>query len=114
MFLPTLRTMQSAQSNALVAALIIVAFVSFERGWLWRGGLSVAIGAVIKIFPLAALSFALPRPDRVRAVLATIACTTLLIALPLLVVSPAQLVAQYRSWAALERVEAVSLGRARW
>ena len=109
-FLPALRSMQAAQSNALVAALIVIAFVSFERGWLWRGGLSVALGAVIKIFPLAALSFALPRPDRVRAVLVTIACTTLLIALPLLVVSPAQLVAQYRSWAALERVETGLVG----
>jgi len=40
--LPTLRSIQSSQSNALVAALIIVAFVSFERGWLWRGAVAIA------------------------------------------------------------------------
>ncbi len=86
--LPTLRSIQSSQSNALVAALIIVAFVSFERGWLWRGAVAIALGTVTKIFPLAALSFALP----------------------LLVISPGALAAQYRSWGALERSEAGLVG----
>jgi hypothetical protein len=108
--LPTLRSIQSSQSNALVAALIIVAFVSYERGWLWRGAGAIALGAVTKIFPLAALSFALPRPDRVRAILITVLSTAILIALPLLVVSPGALVAQYQSWGALERGEAGLVG----
>jgi hypothetical protein len=105
-FLPTLRSIQSSQSNALVAALIIYAFLSFERGWLWRGGLAIALGAVTKIFPLAALSFALPRPNRVRAVFVSLFTTVVLLALPLLVVSPTALLAQYKSWSALERLEA--------
>ncbi len=105
-FLPTLRSIQSSQSNALVAALIIYAFLSFERGWLWRGGLSVALGAVTKIFPLAAVSFALPRPDRLRAIVVTVFTTIVLLALPLLVVSPSALVAQYKSWSGLETLEA--------
>jgi hypothetical protein len=108
--MPTLRSIQSAQSNALVAALIIFAFVSFERGWLWRGAIASALGAVIKIFPLAALSFALPRPDRLRAILFTVLSTAILIALPLLVISPDALVAQYHSWGALERSEAQLVG----
>ncbi len=109
-FLPTLRSIQSSQSNALVAALIIYAFVSLERGWLWRGGIAIALGAVTKIFPLAALSFALPRPDRVRAVLVSLFTTIVLLALPLLVVRPGVLVAQYKSWSALEGVEATLFG----
>ncbi len=109
-FLPTLRSMQSAQSNALVAALIIFAFVSFERGWLWRGAIAVAVGAVTKIFPLAALSFALPRADRLRAILISVLAMLLLVALPLVVVSPSALAAQYRSWSALEKVDATLLG----
>lgn len=108
--LPTLRSIQSAQSNALVAALIILAFVSFERGWLWRGAIAIALGAVIKIFPLAALSFALPRPDRLRAMLFTVLSMAMLIALPLLVISPDALAAQYHSWGALERSEAQLVG----
>jgi hypothetical protein len=109
-FLPTLRSMQSAQSNALVAALIIFAFVSFERGWLWRGAMAVALGAVTKIFPLAALSFALPRPDRVRAIMISVFATLLLVVLPLLVISPHGLAGQYQSWRALEKVDATLLG----
>jgi hypothetical protein len=108
--LPALRSMQSAQSNALVAALIILAFVSFDRDWLWRGGFAVALGAVIKIFPLAAIIFALPRPNRIRAVLTTAGATLVLIGLPLIVISPRALVAQYHSWMALERVEANFVG----
>jgi hypothetical protein len=107
---PTLRSMQSSQSNALVAALIIVAFVAYERGWLWRGAVAIAIGTVTKIFPLAALSFALPRRDRVRAILITVLTTAILVALPLVVISPSALAAQYRSWSALERGEAALVG----
>jgi Glycosyltransferase family 87 len=108
--LPTLRSIQSSQSNALVAALIVVAFVSYERGWLWRGAVAIALGTVTKIFPLAALTFALPRPDRVRAILFAVLSTAILIALPLLVVSPGALAAQYESWSALERTESALVG----
>lgn len=108
--LPTLRSMQSSQSNALIAALIIFAFVCYERKWLWPGGMAIAIGTVTKIFPLAALVFALPRPDRARAVLITVSCAAILIALPLIIVSPGALAAQYQSWVALERGEASLVG----
>jgi Glycosyltransferase family 87 len=109
-FLPTLRSMQSSQSNALVAALIIVAFVAFERGWLWRGAIAVGLGAVTKIFPLVALAFALPRRDRIRAILISVFVTAALVALPLLVISPRGLLAQYQSWSALEKGESALLG----
>jgi hypothetical protein len=109
-FLPMLRSMQSSQSNALLAALIIFAFVSYERGWLWRGGIAVAVGAVTKVFPLAALTFALPRPNRLRAAVTFAVAMILLLALPLLVMSPGALVAQYQSWRALSTVETSLLG----
>jgi hypothetical protein len=109
-FLPMLRSMQASQSNALVAALIILAFVCYERGWLWRAALAIGIGAIVKVFPLAALSFALPRRDRVRAILISAVTMIVLLALPLLVVSPHELVAQYQSWGALEKTETTQLG----
>ena len=108
--LPALRSMQSSQSNALVAALIVFAFICYERGWLWRGGGSVAVGAAIKIFPLSALVFALPRGDRWRAIAIASICVIILIGLPLLLVSPGELAAQYRSWGALEKTEATLVG----
>ena len=108
--LPTLRSVQSAQSNALVAALIIVAFVSYERGSLWRGAVAVGLGAIIKVFPLAALTFALPRRDRISALLQVGFVVAILTALPLFVIAPHALAAQYESWAALERTEAALVG----
>lgn len=109
-FLPMLRSMQSAQSNGLVAALIIVAFVSFERGWLRRGAVSVALGTATKLFPVVAIVFALPRRERIRAVLMTILATAIVIALPLLIVAPRTLIAEYHSWAVLERSEGALVG----
>jgi len=107
---PALRNMQSSQSNALVAAAIVFAFVCYERGWLWRGAGSIAIGTAIKIFPFASLTFALPRRDRWRAIGIAVVCTIILAALPLLVLSPSELAAQYQSWGALEKTEATLVG----
>ena len=108
--LPVLRNMQSSQSNALVAALIVFAFVCYERGWPWRGAGSIAIGIATKIFPLAALTFALPRRDRWRAAGIAAVCIVGVVVLPLLVLSASELAAQYRSWGALEKTEATLAG----
>ena len=108
--LPALRSVQSSQSNALVAALLILAFISFERGWVWRGAIASALGAAIKIFPIVGVVFALPRPHRLRAIMITAVCVILLAALPLIAISPASLVAQYQSWLALEHREAALAG----
>jgi len=61
LLLEVLRGMQNAQSNALVAGLIILAFSALERANAWRAAGAVMLGACVKIFPLAALSFAIPR-----------------------------------------------------
>src|SRR5207253_3990226 len=108
--LPALRSLQSSQSNDLVAALIIVAFVCLERGWLWRSGMAIALGAITKIFPAVAIIFAIPRNDRTRAILITILCGAMLVVLPLIVIPPSVLAAQYQSWAGLERREAALVG----
>jgi hypothetical protein len=100
-----LRSMQNAQSNALVAGLIILAYAALERGRIWRTALAVAVGASVKIFPLAALTFAIPRRRALRAGFATAAAGVGLLLLPLLVTPPATLMAQYRSWHAIETLD---------
>ncbi len=104
--LEVLRGMQNAQSNALVAALIVLAFVAMERQRIWRTALAVALGVCVKIFPLAALTFAVPRRRAIRTGLATAATGAALIALPLLQMSPAALAAQYQSWRGVESTDA--------
>jgi hypothetical protein len=105
--LEVMRGMQNAQSNALVAALIILAFAESERRKSWNAGAAVAIGACVKIFPLAALTFALPRRRALRTGVAAAVIGTLLLALPLLITTPAQLVAQYHSWRGIESTDAL-------
>lgn len=100
-----LRSMQNAQSNALVAGLVILAYAALERGRAWRAALAVAVGASVKIFPLAALTFAIPRRRALRTGLETAAVGAGLLALPLLVTPPATLAAQYRSWRAIETLD---------
>ena len=100
-----LRAMQNAQSNALVAGLIILAYTAFERRRVWQAALAVAIGAAVKIFPLAALTFALPRRLAIRTGLATVVSGAGLLFLPLLVTPPVTLIAQYRSWHAIETLD---------
>ncbi|NUR35592.1 MAG: DUF2029 domain-containing protein [Gemmatimonadaceae bacterium] len=100
-----LRSMQNAQSNALVAGLIILTYAAIERGRTWRAAFAVAVGACVKIFPLAALPFAIPRRRTLRTGFATIAAGILLLLLPLLVTPPATLLAQYRSWHAIETLD---------
>ena len=102
--------MQASQSNALVAALIVFAFVAFENDWQLRGCLAIAIGVAIKIFPIAALSFAIFHPRRLRAAVVFTLCAALLAALPLTVTSPSMLLSQYDWWHRIEMRDALARG----
>jgi hypothetical protein len=106
LLLEVLRGMQNAQSNALVAGLIILAFAALERANAWRAAGAVMLGVCVKIFPLAALSFAVPRRLTLRTGLWAGAIGAVLVALPLLVMPPSTLAAQYASWQAVEAVDA--------
>jgi hypothetical protein len=106
LLLEVLRGMQNAQSNALVAALILFSFAALERHRGWRAALAVARGASVKIFPLAALTFAIPRRRALRTGLAAAAVGVALVVLPLVLLSPTALAAQYGSWRGVEASDA--------
>lgn len=92
------RSMQSSQMNALLAALMIAACLAFQRGQPGPGALAVNLGAFAKIFPAMAGVFALLSPRRVRAIGLLTVTAAVLLALPALVTGPAELVRQYRWW----------------
>ena len=104
------RSMQNAQSNAFVAALIICTFLALERGRTWRAAATAVLGASVKIFPLAALTFAVPRRKIVPTAVAAAAVSFALFVAPLAVMKPMSLLAQYQSWSVTESVDA----RQRW
>jgi hypothetical protein len=102
-------SLQACSSNAQVAALILLAFAAIEHGQAIRGSLAMVIGATVKLFPLAAITFALfhSRRRRFAAMVAVVAIVLLLA--PLLVTGPAVLVQQYRWWIAIERSDAADV-----
>jgi len=98
-------SLQSAQSNALIAGLIIFTFTELERRHELRAAAAVCVGTVIKIFPLAAASFALLRPERRRFVMwCSIVGAALFIA-PMLSRGPGWLLHQYDDWFVIQRVD---------
>jgi hypothetical protein len=109
-FVGLLATTDGTQCNGLVAALIVLAFVAFERDRPGRGALAVAAGVFVKLFPLAALSLSVPRRRTGRAALAFVVAVLALAALPLIVMPARALAAQYRAWYAVEARDAQDAG----
>jgi hypothetical protein len=101
-FIDTVGSIQSRQSNALTAALIIVAFVELERRREARAATAVVLGTAVKIFPAAAAAFALFRPRRLpRFAAYALAIGIAFVLAPLVVLSPGELLGQYRAWFAM-------------
>jgi hypothetical protein len=92
---------QSTSSNGLMAALIVGTFVAIEAGQAWRAAMAVATATLMKLFPAAVLPFVLVSPKRWKMALAVVVVFAALLAAPLLVTSPGELIAQYRSWIAI-------------
>ncbi len=97
-FLDMLRSLQNSQSNALVAGLIVLAFVALERERYGAGAAAILVGTFTKIYPLGAGVLGLLRPRPGRFVAIFLALGLLFAALPLVVLSPAAFVAIYREW----------------
>ncbi len=109
--LDTIGAMQNVQSNALVAGLMLMACADLDTRRELRAAVSVGIGTAIKLFPIVAATYAIFRPYRVpRFALRSIATGAMLIALPLVVVSPTDLGTLYHSWRALQQVDALDRG----
>lgn len=110
-FLDTIGSMQNAQSNALSAGLVILAFGFLYARQEVRASVAIAVGAAIKIFPLAAAVFAVFRPYRIpRFALVGLGVATAFLAAPILVLTPSELLDQYRSWSAISSSDALMRG----
>jgi hypothetical protein len=109
-FLDMLGSLQNAQSNALVGALIVFTFAAYERHHTALGSLAAITGTYIKLFPIAAVSFAIFHARKTRVAIAVVLGMVLFAALPLLVTSPDGLLAQYASWRAIEASDSLHRG----
>ncbi len=91
-------SVHNAQSNALIAGLILFAFLLLEKKQILLASLFIVFTVFIKIFGIVALSLFIFYPNKVRAAIYTAGWTILLAALPLLFVSFNQLSFLYQSW----------------
>jgi hypothetical protein len=109
-FLDMLGSLQNVQSNALVAALIIFTFAACERRHTVLGSAAAMLGAVIKVFPIAGVTFAWFHGRKARVAAALVLSALVLGALPLLVTTPGVLRMQYASWKAISATDALTRG----
>ena len=103
--------MQRAQSNALCAGLMILAWVWMERGAHWRAAIAVTLGALVKLFPVAVLAGGIFYPRKIRFGVVVGIVLALGILLPLIAISPESLGLQYQWWHAIETRDAAPLAR---
>jgi len=103
--------LQRGQTNALCAGLMILAWYAFETRRQVPAAAAIAVGAFVKLFPVAALAGAIFHPRKVRFGVVTAAVLLVGAALPLLVTSPMALLGHYDSWFAIESRDAQPLAR---
>lgn len=94
-------SLQNSQSNALVAGLLILAFCFLERRKIAFGTLMIALTVFIKIFGLVAFSLFLLYPDKKRFIMYGSMWVVILALLPLVFISPSQLISLYENWGKL-------------
>ena len=110
-YLAMLRNAQSAQSNSLIAALMIFAFMAMEQGRWRRAAGYIGVGAAIKVFPLVAGLLAVPHRAWRRFAVVLGMVGVVLAALPLLMTDVATLEWQYRSWWSLHDAQRNDVGQ---
>ena len=91
-------SLQHTQSNALVAALIIFAFVHVEHERPWKAAFYITAGFFLKGYGAVAGLLALVHRSRWRVIAACAVWFAGLALLPLAVLSPGELLQAYRDW----------------
>ena len=97
-FIELITALQNSQSNALIAGLLLMAFLFLEKKQIALASLCIVFTVFIKLFGLVALAIFIFYPDKLKSAFYTLGWTLLLAALPLLVISPSQLSFLYQSW----------------
>lgn len=97
-FIELLTSIQNAQSNGLIAGLILLAFNKLEGGYVRWSSLFITLTVFIKLFGLVAFALFLLYKQKPKFILWSITWTLLLLVLPIVVSGYDGLAAQYQSW----------------
>ena len=91
-------SLQNVQSNALVAGLLILAFVRLEKGHYFLAALFITLTVFIKIFGVLAFVLFLFYPGKGKLMAYTAVCFATMALLPWVIISFDQLKFLYTSW----------------
>lgn len=97
-FQENLTAIQSAQTNSIIAALLLFTFNAFEDKKPHLAALFIVITAFIKIFGVVAFTLLLLYPGKLKFIRWSIIWFVLLLMAPLIVIPPQQLIYLYKSW----------------
>lgn len=104
-------SLQNAQSNGLMAGLIILAFVYLEKKNIALATLCIVATIFIKLFGIVAFALFLFYPNKLKSALYTLGWILLLAVLPLILISPEQLTFLYKRWGnLLQNDHSISIG----
>ena len=104
-------SLQNAQSNGLMAGLIILAFIYLEKKNIALATLCIVATIFIKLFGIVAFALFLFYPNKLKSALYTLGWILLLAVLPLILISPEQLTFLYKSWGnLLQNDHSISIG----
>lgn len=97
-FIELVTSLQNSQANGLMAGLIVLAFSLMERRhYLWAAFL-ITVSVFVKPFGVFAYALFLFHPHLIKHAAYSLAFAVILLLLPLIVVSPEQLIFLYKSW----------------
>lgn len=94
----TLISLTSSQTNILITGMLILAWHFLETDKPWWAALMIVLTFYIKIFGIVAFALCLLYPSRWRVAVAAVFWTIVTGLLPLVVISPDQLIFLYKSW----------------
>lgn len=97
-FQENLTAIQSAQTNSIIAALMLLTFNAFENQKNHLAALFIVITAFIKIFGVVAFALFFLYPGKLKFIRWSIIWSILLFLAPLVVIPPQQLIFLYKSW----------------
>jgi len=88
----------NSQSNGLIAGLLVLGLVMFEKKHFFLGTFFIVCTVFIKLFGIVALVMLFFYPEKKKIILYSLAWGLIMILLPLTLVTPSYLADCYRSW----------------
>lgn len=88
----------NSQTNPLIAAIPLFAFIAFERNRPFWAAFFIIVGFNIKIYSIVAGALFILYPQKVKFITSSLFWALVFAVLPLLFTSPAKLLLQFQSW----------------